>query len=80
MESFDIPPNVRFVFRIGHAVYAGARLLAQVPKPTVQRLRRQQVSDREKLPLPILLGQLGYAMDFLALPSAGNDEIAYAIR
>jgi len=62
MKLLDIPRGILFVHLIGDAVHSCAGFFL-VPESRVQRLGRDQMSDRKELSLRILLGQFGYSVD-----------------
>ena len=64
MELLDVPFRVCLVFPVRDTVHSPACVLPQTFERALQRLRREQMSDGEKLPLPVPLGQFGYAVEF----------------
>jgi len=56
--------DILLVFLVGDAVDSGTGIFPQIPECFSQRLRREKVSDREELSLPVIPGQPGYAIKF----------------
>ena len=56
MKLLDVPRGILFILLVCDAVHSCAGFLSESSESRVQRLGRDQMSDREELSLRILLG------------------------
>src|SRR6266576_415279 len=63
MKLLDILRGALFVHLVGDAVHSCTGFLSEPPESRIQRLGRDQMSDRKELSLRILLGPFGYSVD-----------------
>jgi len=80
MKLLDIPRGILFVHLIGDAVHSCAGFLPESPESRVQRLGRDQMSDRKELSLRILLGQFGYSVDLCGHSLSKSEPVYVSFR
>src|SRR5260370_27937969 len=63
MKLLDVPRGILFILLVCDTVHSCAGFLPESSESRIQRLGRDQMSDRKELSLRILLGQFGYSVD-----------------